>query len=215
MTRTVAVVDYGMGNLRSVAQALQHVAAGRGVEIVVTQDAARVRDAERVVLPGQGAMRACMTQLAASGLQEAVLDAAASKPLLGVCVGMQMLLAHSEEQDTPGLALFPGQVHRFRLDGRHQADGSRFKVPHMGWNRVRQEHPHPLWEGVPDESWFYFVHSFFAVPANPAQGVGSTDYGLRFTSVLARDNIFATQFHPEKSAAHGLMLYRNFLHWKP
>ncbi|MCC7098596.1 MAG: imidazole glycerol phosphate synthase subunit HisH [Rubrivivax sp.] len=213
--RTIAVVDYGMGNLRSVSQALRHVARGSEVEVVVTQDAAAVRAAERVVLPGQGAMRECMRGLRESGLLDAVLHAAANKPLLGVCVGMQMLLAHSEEQDTPGLALFPGTVRRFELAGRLQPDGSRHKVPHMGWNQVRQERAHPLWHEVPDASWFYFVHSFHADPSDPAHSVGSTEYGLRFTSVLARDNIFATQFHPEKSAAHGLSLYRNFLHWKP
>jgi len=174
-----------------------------------------VRAAARVVLPGQGAMRACMQQLQASGLRKAVLEAAAHKPLLGVCVGMQMLLAHSEEQDTPGLALFPGRVRRFQLEGRVQVDGSRYKVPHMGWNCVHQERAHALWQGVPDESWFYFVHSFHAEPADAVHSAGSTEYGLRFTSVLARDNIFATQFHPEKSAAHGLQLYRNFLHWNP
>ncbi|ODU11217.1 MAG: imidazole glycerol phosphate synthase, glutamine amidotransferase subunit [Rubrivivax sp. SCN 71-131] len=211
----VAVVDYGMGNLRSVAQALRHVAQDSGIEVVVTQDAAQVRAAERVVLPGQGAMRACMQGLRESGLLEAVLHAAEHKPLLGVCVGMQMLLAHSQEQDTPGLALFAGTVRRFELEGRLQPDGSRHKVPHMGWNRVRQDLAHALWRDVPDESWFYFVHSYHADPANASHSAGSTEYGLRFTSVLARDNIFATQFHPEKSAAHGLSLYRNFLHWKP
>jgi glutamine amidotransferase len=215
MKRTVAVVDYGMGNLRSVSQAVMHVAAGSGVEVVVTQRPEEVHAAERVVLPGQGAMRDCMRELRESGLQQAVLHAAANKPLMGVCVGMQMLLTHSEEQDTPGLDLFPGEVRRFRLDGQLQPDGSRYKVPQMGWNRVRQERAHPVWAEVPDESWFYFVHSYHADPANPAHSAGSTDYGLRFTCVLARDNIFATQFHPEKSAEYGLALYRNFLRWKP
>ncbi|MBK9360691.1 MAG: imidazole glycerol phosphate synthase subunit HisH [Rubrivivax sp.] len=215
MSRTVAVVDYGMGNLRSVSQAVLHVAAGSGVTVIVTQRPDEVYAAERVVLPGQGAMRDCMRELRDSGLREAVLHAAANKPLMGVCVGMQMLLTHSEEQDTPGLDLFPGEVRRFRLDGQLQPDGSRYKVPQMGWNRVRQERAHPVWGEVPDESWFYFVHSYHAEPANPAHSAGSTDYGLRFTCALARDNIFATQFHPEKSAGHGLALYRNFLCWKP
>lgn len=215
MTRTVAVVDYGMGNLRSVSQAVMHVAAGSGVEVVVTQRPDEVHAAERVVLPGQGAMRDCMRELRDSGMLEAVLHAAANKPLMGVCVGMQMLLTHSEEQDTPGLDLFPGEVRRFRLGGQLQPDGSRYKVPQMGWNRVRQERPHPVWGEVPDESWFYFVHSYHADPADPAHSAGSTEYGLRFTCVLARDNIFATQFHPEKSAESGLALYRNFLRWKP
>jgi len=214
VTRTVAVVDYGMGNLRSVSQALAHVAQGSSATIIVSADPQQVLDAERVVLPGQGAMRDCMRALHESGLREAVLDAAARKPLLGVCIGMQMLLDHSEEQDTPGLGLIPGQVRRFRLQGRRQDDGSRYKVPQMGWNRVHQR-PHPMWSGVPDGSWFYFVHSFYAKAAQPAHIAGETDYGDRFTSVVARDNIFATQFHPEKSAACGLQLYRNFLHWSP
>jgi imidazole glycerol-phosphate synthase subunit HisH len=171
-----------------------------------------------VVLPGQGAMRDCMRELHDSGLKEAVLHAAANKPLMGVCVGMQMLLDHSEEQDTPGLGLIPGRVRRFQLQGQLQPDGSRYKVPQMGWNRVRQqpgERPHVLWQGVADLSWFYFVHSYYAAPESAAHSAGETDYGARFTCALARDNIFATQFHPEKSAAQGLALYRNFLHWKP
>ncbi|MBW8845685.1 MAG: imidazole glycerol phosphate synthase subunit HisH [Burkholderiales bacterium] len=215
MSRTVAVVDYGMGNLRSVSQAVIHAAVGQGFDVAITCDPEVVRAAERVVLPGQGAMRDCMRELADSGVKEAVLEAAATKPLLGVCVGMQMLLDHSEEQDTPGLGLIPGRVQRFRLEGRLQEDGSRFKVPQMGWNRVHQAQPHALWDGIPDESWFYFVHSFYATTADPRHSAGETDYGARFTCAVARDNIFATQFHPEKSAALGLALYRNFLHWKP
>jgi imidazole glycerol-phosphate synthase subunit HisH len=215
MSRSVAVVDYGMGNLRSVAQAVIQAAAGSGIEVVVTADPQAVRNAERVVLPGQGAMRDCMRELADSGIKQAVLEAAASKPLFGVCVGMQMLLDHSEEQDTAGLGLIAGRVRRFRLEGQTQPDGSRFKVPQMGWNRVMQAQPHPVWAGVPDGAWFYFVHSFYAEPSNPSHSAGLTDYGVRFTAAIARDNIFATQFHPEKSAADGLMLYRNFLTWKP
>ena len=211
---TVAVVDYGMGNLRSVSQAVMHVAAGSGVEVIVTQRPEEVMAADRVVLPGQGAIRDCMRELRDSGLQNAVLHAAANKPLLGVCVGMQMLLTHSEEQDTPGLALIPGEVRRFRLEGRLQPDGSRFKVPQMGWNRVFQS-PHTLWQGIPDGSYFYFVHSYYADPSDSRHSAGETDYGASFTCALARDNIFATQFHPEKSAAHGLALYRNFLRWTP
>jgi glutamine amidotransferase len=211
---TVAVVDYGMGNLRSVSQAVMHVAAGTGVDVIVTQRPEDVLAAERVVLPGQGAMRDCMQELQRSGLKDAVLHAAAHKPLMGVCVGMQMLLDHSEEQDTPGLGLIPGRVHRFRLEGRLQPDGSRYKVPQMGWNRVFQR-PHTLWAGVPDGSWFYFVHSYYTVLSVAQHTVGVTDYGARFTCALARDNIFATQFHPEKSADQGLALYRNFLHWRP
>ena len=219
MSKTVAVVDYGMGNLRSVSQAVMHVAQGSGYDVVVTGDPDVVMAAERIVLPGQGAMPDCMRELSDSGLLPAVLHAAARKPLLGVCVGMQMLLTHSEEgpsdTGTPGLNLFPGEVIRFRLEGQLQPDGSRYKVPQMGWNQVHQARAHPLWAGVPDGASFYFVHSFHARPADSTHSVGETDYGQRFTSALARDNIFATQFHPEKSALHGLAVYRNFLFWKP
>ncbi len=215
MTSTVAVVDYGMGNLKSVSQAVIKAAEGSGVNVVITQKADDVFVADRIVLPGQGAIRDCMRELRDSGMLEAVLDAAARKPMLGVCVGMQMLLGHSEEQDTAGLGLIPGEVRRFRLDGRLQGDGSRYKVPQMGWNRVRQDVAHALWAGIPDDSWFYFVHSFFASPSDARHSAGTTEYGERFTSAVARDNIFATQFHPEKSADHGLRLYRNFLHWMP
>ena len=219
MTKTVAVVDYGMGNLRSVSQAVMHVAAGSGYQVIVTQRPEDVLAAERVVLPGQGAMRDCMRELQDSGLKDAVLHAAARKPLLGICVGMQMLLDHSDEQDTPGLGLIPGRVRRFQLDGQLQPDGSRYKVPQMGWNQVwQQAHggaPHPVWAGVPDGSYFYFVHSYHAAPSEARHTAGVTDYGGRFTCAVARDNIFATQFHPEKSADQGLQLYRNFLAWKP
>jgi len=222
-TRTVAVVDYGMGNLRSVAQAVAHAARASAsdaetFEVVVTSDPDAVAAAERVVLPGQGAMPDCMRELRSSGLEQVVREAAATKPLLGVCIGMQMLLDRSEEGavgGTPGLGLIPGEVVRFRLEGRLQEDGSRYKVPQMGWNEVIQVRAHPLWAGIPDRAWFYFVHSYCARPADARHSAGETDYGARFTSALARDNIFATQFHPEKSAAHGLALYRNFLHWNP
>jgi imidazole glycerol-phosphate synthase subunit HisH len=214
-TPTVAVVDYGMGNLRSVANAVKAVAQGSPFQVIITQRPEEVRAAERIVLPGQGAMRDCMACLKDSGLQEAVLEAAANKPMFGVCVGMQMLLDHSDEQDTPGLGLISGQVHKFELQGRLQPDGSRFKVPQMGWNRVKQTLPHPIYQGVSDNSWFYFVHSFYAQPAARAHSAGESDYGGLFTAALARDNIFATQFHPEKSAAQGLQLYKNFLFWKP
>lgn len=215
MSRVVAVVDYGMGNLRSVSQAVLHAAQDQGVQVLITSRPEEVLAAERVVLPGQGAMRDCMRELADSGLQEAVLHAAANKPLMGVCVGMQMLLDHSEEQDTPGLGLIPGQVRRFQLQGQRQPDGSRYKVPQMGWNRVQQSRPHPVWGEVPDQSWFYFVHSYYTAPDLALHSVGESEYGQRFTCAVARDNIFATQFHPEKSAAQGLALYRNFLHWTP
>jgi imidazole glycerol-phosphate synthase subunit HisH len=215
MSSTVAVVDYGMGNLRSVSQAVQHAAAGSGVEVVVARRPEEVRAAQRVVLPGQGAIRDCMRELRESGMLEPVLEAAANKPLLGVCVGMQMLLDHSEEQDTPGLGLIAGGVFRFDVEGRLQDDGSRYKLPQMGWNRVQQRRAHALWADIPDQAWFYFLHSFYARPANPLHSVGEADYGGCFTCAVARDNIFASQFHPEKSAAHGLTLFRNFLRWKP
>jgi glutamine amidotransferase len=214
MVQSVAVVDYGMGNLRSVSQAVAHAARDLDLRVIVTANPEEVWAADRVVLPGQGAMRDCMHELQTSGLREAVLHAAQHKPLMGVCVGMQMLLQHSEEQDTPGLGLLPGRVLRFRLEGRTQPDGSRFKVPQMGWNQVWQRR-HPIWAGVPDGAWFYFVHSYYAEPDNPQDTAAETDYGARFTSAVARDNIFATQFHPEKSAGHGLSLYRNFLLWSP
>ncbi|MBG9389722.1 imidazole glycerol phosphate synthase subunit HisH [Caenimonas aquaedulcis] len=213
--RTVAVVDYGMGNLRSVAQAVMHVARGSGIDVVVTSRPEEVRAAERVVLPGQGAMPDCMRELRDSGLQESVLEAAAGKPLFGVCVGMQMLLDRSDEGPTDGLGLIHGEVVRFQLEGRLQPDGSRFKVPQMGWNQVFQSQPHPLWRGVADGSHFYFVHSFYARPSDARHSVGEADYGSRFTAAVARDNIFATQFHPEKSSDQGLALYRNFLQWTP
>ena len=213
---TIAVVDYGMGNLRSVAQAVIHAASAVDhAEVIVTSNPQVVRDAHRVVLPGQGAMPDCMAELKASGLRDAVLDAAAKKPLFGVCVGMQMLLDHSAEGDTPGLGLIAGEVIKFDLAGRKQSDGSRFKVPQMGWNQVIPTQPHPLWEGVPPHSYFYFVHSFYAQPKNTVHTAAQTDYGGLFACAIARDNIFATQFHPEKSAAHGLALYRNFIHWNP
>lgn len=217
--KTVAVVDYGSGNLRSVSQAVKHVAQASEVDVLVTSLAQDVLDADRVVLPGQGHMADCMNELAASGLLDAVLHAAAHKPLFGVCVGMQMLLDRSEEGPTNGLGLMPGAVVRFRLEGRLQADGSRFKVPQMGWNRVFHDlgrgPAHPLWQGIADGAYFYFVHSYHAQPANPLHSVGEADYGGRFAAAIARDNIFATQFHPEKSADQGLALYRNFLHWNP
>jgi imidazole glycerol-phosphate synthase subunit HisH len=213
--KTVAVVDYGMGNLWSVAHAVIHVAQGSGFEVVVTSKPEDVRGAERVVLPGQGAMPDCMRELRDSGLQESVLEAAASKPLFGVCVGMQMLLDRSHEGPTDGLGLIHGEVLKFELAGRLQPDGSRYKVPQMGWNQVWETQPHPIWEGVPDGSYFYFVHSYYARPSDTRHSVGEADYGTRFTAAIARDNIFATQFHPEKSADQGLALYRNFLQWTP
>ncbi len=224
--KSVAVVDYGMGNLRSVANAVQVAADGDGHQVYVTADPQLIQAAERVVLPGQGAIADCMHELRASGLLDPVLDAARNKPLFGVCVGMQMLLDHSQEgrrgddgAGTPGLGLIAGDVLRFDLQGRLQADGSRFKVPQMGWNQVFQTGHgtpvHALWRGIADASYFYFVHSYYARPSDTRHSAGEADYGGRFTAALARDNIFATQFHPEKSADQGLALYRNFLRWKP
>ncbi len=209
----IVVVDYGMGNLRSVAQSLRHVAPEADVQI--SGLVADLRTADRIVLPGQGAMPDCMRCLRESGLQEALLEAARSKPLFGVCVGEQMLFDWSEEGDTPGLGLLPGKVVRFQLEGQLQEDGSRFKVPQMGWNQVQQTQPHVLWDGIADDSYFYFVHSYYAQPAAAADIVGQTDYGTAFACAVAHENIFATQFHPEKSAAAGLRLYKNFVDWKP
>ncbi len=215
----VVVIDYGMGNLRSVEQALKHVAAPLGFEVSITHEPDLVRAAERLVLPGQGAMPDCMDHLKASGLLEVLLESVKNKPLFGVCVGMQMLLDESFESDsdapTPCLGLMPGQVKRFELEGQLQADGARYKVPQMGWNQVHQVRAHPIWTGVPQNSYFYFVHSYYAQPSDAHHTVGETEYGERFTSAIARDNIFATQFHPEKSADKGLALYRNFLSWTP
>ena len=226
-TKTVAVVDYGMGNLRSVTQAVQAVASDANVEVIWAKTPQEVMDAERVVLPGQGGMRDCMRELHDSGMLAAVLHAAKHKPLMGVCVGMQMLLDHSDELDTNCLGLIPGEVVKFDIAGQIAPDGNRYKVPQMGWNQVFvADHAgqyakhngvgrHPIWGDVPDGSYFYFVHSYYAKPSDIRHSVGETDYGSRFTSAIARDNIFATQFHPEKSASQGLALYRNFLHWNP
>lgn len=206
---SIAVVDYGMGNLRSVAKALEHVAPK--MRVIVTDDAAEIDAADRVVFPGQGAMPDCMRQLDAARVRESVVRAARSRPLFGVCVGEQMLFERSDEGDTPGLGVLPGQVRRLPAT----AGGARLKVPHMGWNRVWQRGEHPLWTGVADGAYFYFVHSYHAVPADESLIAGETEYGLRFTCAVARDNIFATQFHPEKSAGNGLKLYENFVRWRP
>ena len=213
MMNKIVVVDYGMGNLRSVAQALRAVAPEANV--VISGEVADIQSADRLVLPGQGAMPDCMSSLRDSGVQEAVLEAARSKPLFGVCVGEQMLFDLSEEGNTPGLGLLPGKVVRFALDGQVQADGSRFKVPQLGWNRVKQARSHALWQDIPNDAYFYFVHSYYAQPENSQHTVGLTDYGQPFACAVARDNIFATQFHPEKSAQTGLQLYKNFVHWNP
>lgn len=214
---SIAVVDAGAGNLRSVVRALQFAAPEADIRVCDT--AAQILEADRVVLPGQGALGDCMAQLDRAGLLSAVMAAARSKPLLGVCVGMQMLFTTGEEApDTGGLNILPGDVPRFSgpaFQDETAEPGNLLKVPHMGWNRVMQTRPHALWEGIPDGSYFYFVHSYFVQPANPDVTVGTTRYGIDFTSTVAADNIFASQFHPEKSAAAGLRLYRNFVHWNP
>lgn len=209
----IVVVDYGMGNVRSVAQALRAVAPE--AEIKISGEVTDIKSADRIVLPGQGAMPDCMYSLNESGLKDALLEAARSKPLFGVCVGEQMLFDISAEGNTPCLGLLPGQVNRFDLSGKTQADGSRFKVPQMGWNRVKQTQHHAMWQGVDDDAYFYFVHSYYVEPEQASHTIGSTDYGHIFTSAVAKDNIFATQFHPEKSASAGLQIYRNFSIWKP
>jgi glutamine amidotransferase len=211
--KKIVVVDYGMGNLRSVAQALRAVAPEANV--LISGEVADIESADRIVLPGQGAMPDCMRSLRESGVQEALLVAARTRPLMGVCIGEQMLFDGSEEGNAAGLGLLPGKVVRFQLDGQIQEDGSRFKVPQMGWNQVRQTASHPMWQDIPDDSYFYFVHSYFAQPEQSAHTVGQTVYGAPFSCAVARDNIFATQFHPEKSAATGLQLYKNFVHWNP
>lgn len=202
-----------MGNLRSVSKALEHVAPKAGVR--VTSDAAQIRAAERVVVPGQGAMPDCMRELAARGLVEPVLEASRAKPFLGICIGLQMLFDRSDEGGVRGLGVLAGAVRRFAADMRAARTGERLKVPHMGWNEVAQAQGHALWQGIADSSRFYFVHSYYADEADPAVRSGSTSYGTAFTSAVARDNIFAVQFHPEKSQAAGLQLLRNFVYWQP
>jgi len=215
---TIAIVDYGMGNLHSVARALR--AAAPDATVIIARQPTEITQAARIVLPGQGAMPDCMRTLQDSGLRDAVLQAAANKPMLGICVGEQMLFSHSEEGDTTGLDLFPGLVARFAGPGfagytaPSDAD-TPLKVPHMGWNQVHQTRAHPLWRGIPNRSFFYFVHSYYVIPATPTLTIGESDYGLRFTCAVTQANIFAVQFHPEKSADAGLQLYRNFVHWNP
>ncbi len=212
---TIAIVDYGMGNFHSVARALQ--AAAPGHDICIARDATAIDAAERVVFPGQGAMPDCMHTLEASGLRAAVLRAARDKPLLGVCVGEQMLFTRSDEGDTPGLGIFPGTVRRFAGPAFDAAEGgeARLKVPHMGWNPVHQTQAHPLWEGIAQDTPFYFVHSYYARPDDPALVAGTSRHGVEFCCAIAAGNIFAVQFHPEKSAEPGLRMYRNFARWRP
>jgi glutamine amidotransferase len=209
----IAVVDYGMGNLRSVSKALEHVAPG--AEVRVTADPMEVRAADRVVFPGQGAMPDCMRELEASGLRGAVEEAARDRPFLGICIGLQMLFECSEEGDVAGLGLLPGRVRRFPAELMRDAAGAKLKVPHMGWNEVRQAEAHPLWAGIADDTRFYFVHSYFVEAGEPGLVAGFAVYGFPFTCAVARDNMFAVQFHPEKSHAAGLRLLRNFVDWHP
>jgi imidazole glycerol-phosphate synthase subunit HisH len=201
----IAVVDYGMGNLRSVSKAIEQVAPRS--EVLVTADPEKIMAAERVVVPGQGAMPDCMRQLGESGAREAVIEAARAKPFLGICIGLQMLFERGEEGDTPGLGLLPGEVPRFKLSG--------LKIPHMGWNEVAQVRPHALWADIDDGSRFYFVHSYYPAPRDAALTAATSEYGGPFTCAIARDNIFAVQFHPEKSQSAGLQLLSNFVRWRP
>ncbi len=207
---TIAIIDYGMGNLHSIGKAVEHVAPD--ARVIVTADRRQVAAADRVIFPGVGGIRHCMDELRKSGLDQAVLDAAGSRPLLGICIGLQALLDDSEENGgTPCLGLFSGHVRRFP-DHMTDAAGNRLKVPHMGWNEVEQQ-PHPLWKDIEQNSRFYFVHSYRALADVPGVVVGETDYGGRFASALARDNVFAVQFHPEKSQRAGLTLLANFAVW--
>ncbi len=209
----IAVVDYGMGNLRSVSKALEHVAPQ--ARVLVTSDADEVRRAERVVFPGQGAMPDCMREMDARGLRPAVLEAARNKPFLGICIGLQMLFEASEEGDTPGLAVFQGRVKRFAPAAMKDAQGGRLKVPHMGWNEVMQSAPHALWKGIAAASRYYFVHSYYVETRDPALRAAYSVYGIPFTCAVSHDNIFAVQFHPEKSQTAGLALLANFVTWNP
>jgi len=207
----VAVVDYGMGNLRSVEQALRKVAPA--AEIAVSADAGVIANAGRVVFPGQGAMPDCMRELESRGLRDAVLQAARNKPFLGICIGLQMLFEHSTEGDVAGLGVLRGKVVRFAKDLR-DAQGNRLKVPHMGWNRVHHG-DHALWNGIEQDARFYFVHSYYVCPQDASLVQGASDYPQPFVCAVAQDNLFAVQFHPEKSQTAGLKLLQNFVQWNP
>ena len=211
----IAVVDYGMGNLRSVEKALTYVAAGRN-EVRVTQHPEVIRAAERVVFPGQGAIRDCMAEVRRLGLEQSIAEAVRDKPFLGICIGLQSLMERSDEDPgTNGLGVYSGTCVRFADGARDPRTGERLKIPHMGWNQVRFARPHALWEGIEDWSRFYFVHSYFVVPSEDSLVAATADYPDRFACALARDNVFAVQFHPEKSQHNGLRLLTNFLDWRP
>lgn len=214
-TLDIAVVDYGMGNLRSVSKALEYVAPEKTV--VVTSNPSDIARADRVVFPGQGAMPDCIRELDAKGLRDAVLSAAANKPFLGICIGLQMLFEHSQEGDAAGLGIFKGNVKRFSIDGLTDDQGNRLKVPHMGWNQVYQENTrsHAMWQGIEDAARFYYVHSYFVQPDDESMIAGYSYYPDKFTSAVTKDNLFAVQFHPEKSAEAGLQLLSNFVKWSP
>jgi glutamine amidotransferase len=212
MAIDIAVIDYGMGNLRSVSKAIEHVAPQS--RVAVTCDPAVVAAAGRVVFPGQGAMPDCMREMESRGLKPVLLEAARSKPFLGICIGLQMLFERSEEGDTPGLGILPGIVRRFPAVRMFDAQGARLKVPHMGWNEVEQV-AHPLWDGIPDRSRFYFVHSYYPEPADASMVAGWSAYPFRFACAAVRGNLFAVQFHPEKSHNAGLRLLANFVRWQP
>ncbi len=207
----IAVVDYGMGNLRSVSKALEHVAPNKNV--LVTSNASDIAAAARVVFPGQGAMPDCMRELESRGLHEAVVNAAANKPFLGICIGLQLLFQHSEEGDANGLGILAGNVKRFPSEEMHDANGDKLKVPHMGWNQVYQQQSHPMWKDIADGERFYYVHSYFVQPADASLVAGVTNYPKPFTGAIAKNNIFAVQFHPEKSQHAGLQLLANFVQW--
>ncbi|MEI7917476.1 MAG: imidazole glycerol phosphate synthase subunit HisH [Methylophilaceae bacterium] len=207
----IAVVDYGMGNLRSVSKALEHVAPNK--KVVVTSDPQHILDAKRVVFPGQGAMPDCMRELESLGLRNAIVKSAASKPFLGICIGLQLLFEHSEEGDANGLGILSGNVNRFAAEAMHDVEGNKLKVPHMGWNQLYQKQAHPIWKDIPDGERFYYVHSYYVKPDDATLVAGVTEYPVQFAGAIAYKNIFAVQFHPEKSQHAGLQLLSNFVRW--
>ena len=210
--KTVAIIDYGMGNLHSAKKAVEHVAPD--TTVLVTDNAQKIREADRVILPGVGAIRDCMAEMHRLGVVDLVCEVSQDRPFLGICVGMQALMERSEENGgVDCIGLFPGQVRFFGKD--MEEDGERLKVPHMGWNQVQQVNDHPLWAGIEDNSRFYFVHSYCATGVPDEQMAGRCEYGLAFAAAVAKRNVFAVQFHPEKSADAGLKLLENFLRWRP